>query len=331
MTQIGAVVIGRNEGARLRRCLESTLPQVDLIVYVDSLSTDDSVVLARSLGAEVVELDRQQPITAARARNAGWQRLRELAPDIELVQFIDGDCEMTAGWVLHAVAAIDSEPQAAVVTGRLRERYREQTIYNRLCDLEWDRPVGDAQECGGIALMRMAALVAVDGFNSRLIAGEEPELCVRLRAAGWKIKRVGREMALHDAAMTRFGQWWKRTVRAGHAYAEGAAMHGSSAQRHWVRQSRSIMFWGGLLPITAFLLAWPTSGTSLILLSGYGLLACRVARHGRSRGWSWKDSILYAAFTTLGKFPQFIGQVKYHWTRWTGEHAVLIEYKGAAQ
>ena len=57
MSTIGVVVIGRNEGERLRRCLESLGPHLAATVYVDSGSADGSVALARSLGAETVELD----------------------------------------------------------------------------------------------------------------------------------------------------------------------------------------------------------------------------------------------------------------------------------
>ena len=39
----GAVVIGRNEGVRLRRCLLSLRAGVDYVVYVDSGSTDNSL------------------------------------------------------------------------------------------------------------------------------------------------------------------------------------------------------------------------------------------------------------------------------------------------
>lgn len=72
----GVVVIGRNEGERLRQCLRSLLPTV-VAVYVDSGSTDGSAKWARDNGAEVVDLDASVPFTAARVRNAGFQRLPE--------------------------------------------------------------------------------------------------------------------------------------------------------------------------------------------------------------------------------------------------------------
>jgi GT2 family glycosyltransferase len=207
--RIGAVAIGRNEGERLRVCLISLKGQVDTLVYVDSGSTDDSVAMAKEMGALVVELDRGVPFTAARARNVGFSTLREAAPDIELVQFVDGDCEVVAGWLERAEREILAEPELAVVCGRRRERYPNATVYNRLCDLEWaSYPFGYAGACGGDALMRVAPVRQVGGYNPDIIAGEEPELCLRLRQRGWKILRVDAEMTLHDAAMTRFGQWW---------------------------------------------------------------------------------------------------------------------------
>jgi GT2 family glycosyltransferase len=176
----------------------------------------------------------RSPFTAARARNEGLARLLEGGP-LDYVQFIDGDCALQPGWIDTAQAFLDENPQAAVVHGRRRERYPEATVYNQLCDWEWDRPPGQAISCGGDAMMRVAAFQAVGGYDPHLIAGEEPELCVRLRAAGWQIWCLDAEMTLHDAAMTRFGQYWRRARRAGHAYAEGAAMHGAPPERHGVR------------------------------------------------------------------------------------------------
>ncbi|MFG6562813.1 glycosyltransferase [Sulfitobacter sp. 1A13421] len=308
---IGAVVIGRNEGARLERSLQGLAEQVAQIVYVDSGSTDGSVAMARGLGAEVVELDMQQPFTAARARNAGMAALGE---GITLVQFLDGDCILRDGWLAVAEAHLSAHPQVAVVCGRRREENPEASVYNRLIDREWDTPVGEARACGGDALMRLDALRAVGGYRAEMIAGEEPELCQRLRRAGWQIWRLDAEMTWHDAQITKVGQWWRRSLRAGHAFAEGAALHGRGPDRHWVAETRRALLWGALLPAVILLLALmlPWVGLGLALI--YPLQLLRLMRRG---GAAW------GFFTLMGKFPEALGVLKYHMRR----DGRIIEYR----
>ncbi|AMV40851.1 glycosyltransferase [Planctomyces sp. SH-PL62] len=332
MDDVGLVAIGRNEGDRLRLCLASAGGLGLVLIYVDSGSSDGSVELARGLGAEVVELDLTTPFTAARARNAGLERLRELAPDARYVQFIDGDCELADGWIDRARRELDERPETAAVCGRLRERHPERSVYNRLADLEWDTPIGEARACGGIAMMRTAALDRVGGFNPELIAGEEPELCVRLRRDGWKIFRIDADMAAHDMAMTRLRQWWRRSVRTGHAFAEGAALHGAPPERHYVRETRSLVAWGMVLPLAALALAWPTRGLSLLALAAaYVLLFARVYRGVRSRrGWRPADARAYACFVTLGKIPGALGVARYWAGRLSGRRSRVIEHRGPA-
>jgi len=327
LCSVGAVAIGKNEGERLKVCLRSLRDQAAHIVYVDSGSTDASVEFARSIGAQVVELDPSIPFTAARARNAGVQRLVQVAPDLRYAQLIDGDCELVDGWMDQAVDFLDTNEEYAAAAGRLRERFPEASVYNYLCDVEWDTPVGDVDACGGIAMMRLRAFESVGGFRPELIAGEEPELCVRLRSEGWKIRRLDAEMALHDVAMSRFSQWWKRVTRAGHAYAEGALLHGTPPERMWVQESRRIFVWGLLLPLLAMVLAPSTAGLSLLLLLAYPLNVIRIARRlqreGESRPWT------LAAFLMLGKFPEAVGWVRFHWGRLTGKRSGIIEHKGS--
>ncbi len=314
--RLGAVIIGRNEGARLVSCLASFPDWVRPLVYVDSGSTDGSVAAARAAGAEVVALDMSVPFTAARARNAGFARLQELgAPDF--VQLVDGDCRMQPGWLEAAAEFLAARPGVAVVCGRRREVRPEASIWNRLCDAEWDTPVGKAKACGGDALMRVAALAAVGGYDPALIAGEEPELCVRLRQAGWEIWRIDREMTLHDAAMTRIGQWWKRTRRGGHAFAEGAALHGAPPERHWVAETRRAFLWGAVLPVVllAGLVVTPWAG---LLALAYPAQMLRL-----SRRWGWERGV----FTVLAKFPEAQGVLEYHLNRLRKRRSALIEYK----
>lgn len=323
------VVIGRNEGERLRQCLLSAIDQQRCVVYVDSDSTDGSVELAKSLGVDTVRLDSSIPFTAARARNTGCFHLLKVNPAVEFVQFVDGDCLLVPGWLELAHQKLTQYPDVAVVCGRRREQFPERSVYNLLCHIEWNTPVGEAKACGGDAMMRATAFQQVGGFNPELIAGEEPELCLRLRRAGGRVWRLDTDMTLHDAQITRLSQWWVRSQRAGHAYAEGAWLHGRSPDRHWVKESRSIWFWGLVLPLLALITFWITYGLSLgLLVVAYGLLMYRVQQAmQRQQGLSFREATLYALFCVLGKFPQVQGQIQFHLSRWRGSSRQLIEYK----
>ena len=322
---LGVVVIGRNEGERLRRCLTSLLDSTRSIVYVDSGSSDESVGMSRSLGVEVVDLDMRTAFTAARARNEGFRRLVRLRPDLQYVFFVDGDCEVLAGWADTAVGFLDSRPDVAAVCGRLRERYPDKSVYNLLCDIEWESfPVGDAKMCGGNAVMRVDAFQQVNGFRPDLICGEEPELCVRLRQKGWRIWQLETEMALHDAALYHFGQWWKRMVRGGYAYAHGAREHGAPPEQHWVEESRRIWVWGLLMPLGVLILALSLDLRLLLLLAVYPLQVIRLAVLGKR---SARENWVRALALVLCKFPEMLGQLKFLLDRHRRVQSTLIEYK----
>jgi glycosyltransferase involved in cell wall biosynthesis len=336
-SNVGVVVIGRNEGERLKRCLSSLLGQWNgSLVYVDSGSTDGSVEYARSRGVQVHELDTTVPFTMARGRNAGFRALISAHPSLQFVQFVDGDCEVDGNWIATACGALASDPGISVVCGFRRERFPEASIYNRLTDMEWQGPVGDVDECGGDAMHRVAAFSAVGGFNEGMIAGEEPELCVRYRTEGGRIVRLDRPMTLHDAAIFEFAQWWKRNVRSGHAYAEGFALQGKGPFRHNRRRLISCVFYGLGVPSV-----W-AGAFAVSVVPGLGLLrpvstavcvglisraAFGAYRTRRRMGNAPTDAALYAAFCTVGKVPEFQGALRYAMTRVAGKRSGLIEYK----
>lgn len=317
-SRVAAIVIGRNEGERLMRCLTSLRGKASPVIYVDSGSTDGSGAAAEARGTAVVDLDPSRPFTAARARNAGLARLAEIAPDGLYVQFLDGDCELREGWIEAALAEIETDPAIAVVCGRRRERFPDATLWNRLIDAEWDTPVGDANASGGDALMRRAALDEVGGYRGDLIAGEEPEMCFRMRQKGWRVRRIDAEMTWHDAAMTRFGQWWQRNRRAGHAFAETAALHGGAPERFRVPETRKALLWGAGLPLAA-IAGFVITPWSLALLLAYPAQVLRL----RLRGFS----SVRALFLVLGRFPEAQGALEYWKARLSGRKRGLIEYK----
>lgn len=331
---LGIVVIGRNEGDRLATCLRSANHDGVPLIYVDSGSTDGSVGLAKELGAHVVELDMTQPFTAARARNEGFARLMELNNNLEFVQFVDGDCQIAPGWIDAAIAEISRQPKTAVICGRRRERFPTASIYNRLSDMEWNTPIGPAKACGGDALIRTSAFTAVHGYDPTIIAGEEPELCVRLRQAGWNILRIDAQMTLHDAAMKYLSQWWKRNIRAGHAYAQGFAMHGTPPERFRAREVRSIRIWviGPLLAtglaIALLCFIHPRfAGFGLLPLIFYVMLWAKIVLQRKVPGERFPDRAVYAASVVLGKFPQYLGMRKFRSAQQNGRQSSIIEYK----
>lgn len=324
VTNIAVVIIGRNEGQRLIRCFESLLGQTKKIIYVDSGSTDSSVEAATKLGVQVISLDMSLPFTAARARNVGFQEVLSTYPDVPYVQFVDGDCQVSEGWLSKAVSFLVQHNDVAVVCGRRKETSPENSLYNALCDIEWNTPIGEAKACGGDALMRVEALKAVNGYREDLIAGEEPELCVRLRQADWRIWRLDASMTLHDANMTQFKQWWKRSVRAGYAFAEGASIHGAPPEFHWVAESRRATLWAGVIPMIALLgfLVNPVLGLGLLMI--YPL---QVLRMTYKSSLPLRKAFLHSVFLLLGKFPEQVGQCKFSWNRLTNKNGQLIEYK----
>ena len=330
--RIGIVVIGRNEGERLLRCLRSCRGEAATVIYVDSGSTDASVAKARELGADVVELDMSIPFTAARARNAGVARLREIDSGVEHVQFVDGDCELARGWTGCAADAIRCGDRVAAVCGRLTEQRPEASIYNHLCQMEWDGPAGVVNSCGGIAMFALEPLVAAGLFRETMIAGEEPELCFRLRGQGWKILRLDAPMATHDAAMTRMRQWMRRARRGGHAFAECFWLHRAEGFR--ARELSRVVGWGFVLPLLAlglaalsFMTVWASVGVGAI--AGLYVLSFARTSVGRvRRGARAKDAILYSAFCMIGKFPEALGLVQFAANHLRGRRTGIIEYKG---
>ena len=326
---MAAVVIGRNEGERLRSSLRSVQTAGLPLVYVDSGSTDGSAALANGLGVPVVELDPARPFSAGRGRNEGLDEAQRRWPDLRCVMFLDGDCVLDPSFPAAAAAALDADRQRAIVTGHLSERHPERSVYNRLCAIEWRSPAGpitNMNALGGIMMVRVEAFRAVGGFDTKAIAGDEPDLGVRLGLAGYSILKIDAPMASHDAHILTFRQWWTRAVRGGHALAHRFARHGRSEFRDGRRELTSAMFWGLVLPLAVLVLLSPTRGLSLLFLAGYGLLAARVYRNYRRAGLDKSDARLMSRFILYSKFAEVVGFGRYLRNRARNDFRI-IEYK----
>lgn len=332
---LGIVAIGRNEGERLRLCLQSICEFECPTIYVDSNSSDNSVSLARGMSVTALELDPSKPCSAARARHEGFRALLDEHPDLEFVFFVDGDCQVELTWPERAVAYLVEHQEVAAVCGRRREQHPDRSVYNRLCDLEWDTPIGEAAAVGGDAVYRVTAYNEAGGFNASVPAGEEPELCKRIRDRGWKIWRLDAEMTRHDAAMTRFGQWWMRQIRTGYAGYDVERRFGIGI---FDRIIRSAWFWGGCFPlvviVTAVILSVVTSsswGWAIIALAAavFCLQSLRIGWRKKNQAGSMRTGLEFGLFTMIAKVPILLGVLRQIVESSRGKQARIVEYKSA--
>lgn len=329
MPLLSVVVIGRNEGERLARCLGSVdrmLGDQDReVFYVDSASTDGSPQVAAEFGAQVIVLEPGSH-TAAAGRNAGWQRA--LAP---YILFLDGDTILQPDFAQIALKTLDANQWIGAVWGHRREICPERSIYNRVLDLDWIYAPGETPFCGGDVLMRRSALMEVGGYDSELMAGEEPELCRRLRAAGYRVLHIDVPMTAHDLCMTRFFQYWRRALRAGYAYAEIADRFRRTSDPMWLQESKRNFRAGG------FWMIWLAAGTLLFALSRWWLLpwlgvpAIFAVRSASKARWKAPGRmlllLLYGVHSHLQQIPILVGQLIYLRARRSGGQGRRIQYK----
>jgi len=327
---LSIVVIGRNEGERLVRCLKSVaemreLRQAPEIIYVDSASSDGSIERAVQLGAKAISLAPEH-LSAAAGRNAGWRAARG-----DIVLFLDGDMTIVPDFVGGALSEFNN-PNIAIVFGDCRESNPQGSIYNRILDLDWMLPAGPVEYCGGAALIRRDLLERVGGYKETLIAAEDTELCSRIRAIGYTILHVDRLMVFHDLAITRFYQYWSRAVRSGYAYAEVSEGIRRTDLPVWYRQARRNRIQGAaMLAIIAGapILAVATRSFAPLVIFTAIIAALAVRTALRSH---WKKSrpstrLLHGVHSHLVQIPLLFGQLRYHRDRLKGRTPKLIEYK----
>lgn len=325
---LSVVIIGRNEGERLRRCLQSVQAMEPVVrghevLYVDSGSSDQSMETAASLGARAIALESGRP-SAARARNVGWRAAKG-----KWILFLDGDTILHPSFPQTALRTAMFSSCAAV-WGHRRELRPNANIFHRVLDLDWVYLPGETEFCGGDALMRRSALEAAGGFDDALIAGEEPELCARFRALGYKIIHIDAPMTRHDLAITRWRQYWQRATRAGYAYAQMAWRTRDRTAPLWVNES-------GANKVRAFALMSAAVAAVLSLLTAPWLAAAGsiaavalLARSAWRARWKSPSAVslaLYAVHSHLQQIPICVGQVTFQIDLARNRRRGLIEYK----
>ncbi|MGA7669525.1 MAG: glycosyltransferase [Nitrolancea sp.] len=210
---LDVVIITKNQGWNVRRLVESvlreteSLPRTDVIL-VDSASTDDTVYVAQEFPIRVIRLSKRQRLTAAAGRQAG---ITQTSGDVVL--FLDGDMELRHGWIAAALRVFKKEPSVAVISGQVVDQPR---VTKESCGPA--RPLSNTPVLydtvphgGGAAAYRRRVLEKVGSFNPYLFSDEEPELCLRIREAGYRVVKLRMPIADHysdpaGAISTLFGR-----------------------------------------------------------------------------------------------------------------------------
>ena len=180
--------------------------------------------------------------------------------------------------------------------------------------------------------MRRSVLEEVGGYDEGLIAGEEPEMCRRMRARGYEILHIDHPMTGHDLAIRRWSQYWRRAVRTGYAYAAVSSRFAGTDSPFWEADARGNLirgtFWTAL-----FVLSLPAAvllGSVLPPLLSCLLFLLLAARSAGKVAWKSPDRItrfLYGIHSHLQQIPMLVGQIKYHLDRKARRSRKLIEYK----
>lgn len=293
------VVIGYNEAPCLSACLKSVhaarFDGFDYeLLYVDGGSTDDSIQVAYEARADLVlGGDRQR--RAAENRNLGLRHAQG-----EYVQFLDGDMVLDPEWPLEARQVLESNPDVAVVFGRLEEQ-RKGALYEAF-QIDWEQPEGETLYCGGAALFVREAIQKAGGFPEDVAYGEEPLLCWRLRNEfSHKIYHSRAKMADHDLAYKGFRDYHRRNIRVGRAFAEIASRCRGSKDPFWSAEQNASARWGIGLVVLALMLLAPSSVLRVLVVSFMLGVILRKALQVKMRGRSWRVALIYALHTYLAK------------------------------
>jgi GT2 family glycosyltransferase len=307
---VGGVVIGKNEGERLLRGLAICARTFAFTVYVDSNSTDGSREGAKALGAAVLHLTAP-PFTPSRGRQEGLEELVRLRPDLEFVHFIDGDCILQDGWLEAAVRYLDEHADVAAVFGRRREEKVAESFYSRLMDVDWEHPPGVVSNFGGDALVRTKVIVDAGGWSATTINAEDIDVSFRIREKGHTIVRLGHEMTSHDARMTRFSEYYRRSLRAGYGYLEVGLRYKHGPGKLLLKRARSSFLYFGFLPLLMVGLAfvwWPLALLPLLL---YARVMLQMTLWARRRGAKLGTAVAYAGLNLICKAASMWGGIRF--------------------
>ncbi|MFH1402659.1 MAG: glycosyltransferase [Candidatus Altiarchaeota archaeon] len=208
--RLSVVIPTLNEEAYIGKCIKSIRTQTrqaDEVIVVDSGSSDDTVAIARGMGAIVVEGRRSIPFNR--------QRGVEVAAG-DVVVTTDADCIHSRDW-LERIERHFVDAGVVFVTGITEPMPGESSVMDRACYfignsvmnvLHW---FGEEWSRGSNSAYRRSVMLEAGGYDTRLLAREDSDLSKRMSGRGrfvfdWSI-------IVYTSMRRRESMGWVKTVR----------------------------------------------------------------------------------------------------------------------
>ncbi len=192
---ISIIIIGKNEGGKLIKCLESVSNLIHSnkeilfeVIYIDSNSTDNSIVNARNFGDNIRIYKINGKTNAAIARNIGAKEAKG-----DVLFFLDGDMEVNITFLNHAVS--NGQLTYDVVTGHINDYiYNDEGIFQRvkLRTYKENIPVElqIINTLGGVFLIKKRIWNTIGGMRTKYKLNEDFDISFRLRKNKIKLVRL---------------------------------------------------------------------------------------------------------------------------------------------
>lgn len=216
MTRLSIVLISKNQAWNIARLIESVTQESACassveIVLVDSASTDQTVKLADRYSITILRLWPDQRLTPAAGRYVGYKYTMG-----DLVLFLDGDMELHPGWLKKALQVVQDRHDIAAVTGQVIDLPKVVRADDKPPQAKQSMDAAtEIPYASGAAMYRRSVLKEVGTFNPHLYSDEEPDLCIRIRHAGYRVVRLQYPIAYHysdpkGSLSTLVGRWRRK-------------------------------------------------------------------------------------------------------------------------
>ncbi|MBI1393213.1 MAG: AAA family ATPase [Alphaproteobacteria bacterium] len=312
---IGVILYGYSQSSETPGTFGANVTQVILV-----RSARPGAVFDPPDGVDIVDLGGDDA-SPGRARNAGYRRMKKLAPNVRFVQFLGPQARLDPKWLEAATAFMARRPEVAAISGVEALAEGERRLFQKLRSIRLRKEPGEAIFTSENFFVRAAAFETAGGFRGDIPGAETADLCVRLRRRGAHIWRVEDTMTLIAPAVKGAGGWFAACARDGKSFALRAALHGAPPERLCALERSRAIFWGAVIPTLMVGSASLFGAVAYVADRGLdyrvaiaapigaGMLAYLVKivasafKHGPFRPSSWA----YGVFSTIGHFAEFIG------------------------